>query len=47
MELSPQMAILHDTHLQDILHYVDSEAVVPYNKAHFAVEVRPEDVHVE
>ena len=49
MELSPQMAILHDTprHLQDILHYVDSEAVVPYNKAHFAVVVRPEDVRVD
>ena len=46
MELSPQMAILHDTHLQDILHYVDSEAVVPYNNAHFA-EVRPKDVHVD
>ena len=40
------MAILHDTHLQDILHYVDSEAVVPYNNAHVAV-VRPEDVYVD
>ena len=47
MELSPQMAILHDTHLQDILHYVDSEAVVPYNDAHFAGVVRPEDVRVD
>ena len=37
MELSPHMAVLHDTHFQDILHHVDSEAVVPYNYAHFAV----------
>ena len=47
MELSPQMAILHDTHLQDILHYVDSEAVVPFCDAHLAVVVRPEDVRVD
>ena len=47
MELSPQMAILHDTHLQDILHYVDSEAVVPFHDAHLAAVVRPEDVRVD
>ena len=47
MELSPQLAILHDTHLQDILHYVDSEAVVPFHDAHLAAVVRPEDVRVD